>query len=292
MLDGGRDAEHTPEMNSYVTRLASLDGVSAVSEPAVVGNHVIRIDVFTPYQPLSDAARAMVDAVRVLPAPLLRSITGVTADQIDEEDSVASKLPLMLATIALTTVGLLFIMTGSAVLPFKVLLMNLMTVSVALGLLVVVFQDGRFEGVLDYTTQDGIQMAVPLLIFATAFGLSSDYGVFSLSRIREAREAGANNEEAVALGLERTGRLITAAALMFAVAMGALFSSDLIGAKEVGLGVAASVLVDAFLIRVFLVPSLMKLLGNLNWWAPAPLRRVLPAAVRVADCRPQTDGLA
>ena len=258
----------------YAQDLRRVDGVSAVTRPVTVGEHVVRVDVISSQPPLSDPARDVVADVRTVDAPLPAALTGVTADQIDEEGSVGDRLPLMLTIITLTTLALLFAMTGSVVLPFKVLLMNFMTVSVAFGLLVFVFQDGRLETLFDYTSQDGLQVSVPVLIFAVAFGLSTDYGVFSLSRIREARDAGASNEESVAIGLERTGRLITAAALMFAVAMGALVSSDIIGVKEVGFGVAASVLIDAFVIRVFLVPSLMKLLGDLNWWAPAWLSRL------------------
>jgi uncharacterized membrane protein YdfJ with MMPL/SSD domain len=275
-LDGDRRDSGTPAMAAYVERLERVDGVSKVTGPMPLGDGVLRVDAVTPHRALSDSARAVVDDVRAVVPPLPAALTGLTADQLDEEDSVKSSLPLMLAIITITTLVLLFAMTGSVVLPFKVLIMNFLTVSVAFGLLVVVFQDGRLEGLLDYGTQDGLQVAVPVLIFAIAFGLSTDYGVFSLSRIREARDAGADNEESVALGLERTGRLITAAALMFAVAMGALVSSNIIGVKEVGFGIAVSVLIDAFLIRVFLVPSLMKLLGDLNWWAPAPLRRLRP----------------
>jgi RND superfamily putative drug exporter len=273
-LDGDPADAKSPAMAAYVEQLRRIDDVTRVDGPAVVGDGALRVDVITSHAPISDAARVAVDDVRAVASPVPSSLTGLTADQIDEEESVAASLPTMLAIVTVTTLVMLFAMTGSVVLPFKVLAMNFLTVSVAFGLLVFVFQDGRLEGLLDYATQDGLQVAVPVLIFAIAFGLSTDYGVFSLSRIREARDAGASNEESVALGLERTGRLITAAALMFAVAMGALVSSNIIGVKEVGFGIAVSVLIDAFLIRVFLVPSLMGLLGDLNWWAPAPLRRL------------------
>jgi RND superfamily putative drug exporter len=159
------------------------------------------------------------------------------------------------------------------VLPVKALLMNALTLAGAFGVLVLVFQDGRFEGLLDYTSQGALEATQPLVLAALAFGLSTDYGVFLLARIKEARDAGADNEEAVALGLERTGRIVTAAALLLSVALGAFATSQIVFIKEVGVGTVAAVLIDATIIRALLMPSLMKLLGEWNWWAPAPLKR-------------------
>jgi RND superfamily putative drug exporter len=169
---------------------------------------------------------------------------------------------------------ILFLFTGSVVLPVKQLLMNFLGISAAFGILVLVFQDGRFEGLLGYTSQDALEATQPMLLFAIGFGLATDYGVFLLSRIKEARDAGADDREAVALGLERTGRVVTAAALLFAVALGAFVTSQLVFIKQVGLGSALIVLIDATIIRALLVPSLMALLGRWNWWAPSPLKRV------------------
>ena len=169
---------------------------------------------------------------------------------------------------------ILFLMTGSIVLPLKALLMNVLTLSATFGLLVLIFQDGRFEGLLGYTSQGALETTMPVLLFAVAFGLSTDYGVFLLSRIKEARDAGASDNEAVAIGLERTGRIVTAAALLFSIAIGAFATSEIIFIKENGVGTALAVLIDATIIRALLVPSLMELLGHLNWWAPRPLRRL------------------
>jgi uncharacterized membrane protein YdfJ with MMPL/SSD domain len=160
------------------------------------------------------------------------------------------------------------------VLPIKALVMNVLTLSAVFGILVLIFQDGRFQGVLGYTSQGALETTMPLLLFAVAFGLSTDYGVFLLSRIKEARDAGAGDSESVAIGLERTGRIVTAAALLFAVAIGAFVTSEIIFIKENGLGTALAVLIDATIIRALLVPSLMELLGKWNWWAPGPLRRL------------------
>jgi RND superfamily putative drug exporter len=165
-------------------------------------------------------------------------------------------------------------MTGSLLLPLKALAMNVLTLSAAFGILVLVFQDGRLEGLLDYTSQGALEATQPVFLFAVAFGLSTDYGVFLLSRIKEARDAGHSNSEAVAVGLERTGRIVTAAALLFCIAIGAFVTSEMIFIKQLGLGTALAVLIDATIVRALLVPSLMALLGEWNWWAPRPLARL------------------
>jgi uncharacterized membrane protein YdfJ with MMPL/SSD domain len=165
-------------------------------------------------------------------------------------------------------------MTGSVVLPVKAVLMNVLTLSAAFGILVLVFQDGRLEGLLGYTSQGALEATMPVLLFAVAFGLSTDYGVFLLARIKEARDRGASDSEAVAMGLERTGRIVTAAALLFSVAIGAFATSQIIFIKENGVGTALAVLIDASIVRALLVPSLMELLGKWNWWSPRLLRRL------------------
>src|SRR3954454_23396416 len=152
--------------------------------------------------------------------------------------------------------------------------MNALTISAAFGLLVLIFQDGRLEGVLGYASQGALESSQPVVLFAVAFGLSTDYGVFLPSRIKEARDRGVPDREAVAVGLERTGRIVTAAALLFCVAIGAFATSRIIFIKELGVGTALAVLIDATIVRAFLVPALMALLGRWNWWAPAPLRRL------------------
>jgi RND superfamily putative drug exporter len=152
--------------------------------------------------------------------------------------------------------------------------MNALGLSAVFGILVVIFQDGRLEGLLDYTSQGALEPTQLLLLFAVSFGLSTDYGVFLLSRIKEARDSGASDSESVAIGLERTGRIVTAAALLFAIAIGAFVTSEIVFIKQLGLGTAIAVLIDATIIRALLVPSLMQLLGRWNWWAPRPLRRL------------------
>ncbi len=172
------------------------------------------------------------------------------------------------------TIIALFVMTGSVLLPVKAVIMNLLTLASTLGILVWIFQDGRLEGLFSYDSVGALDLTQPILLGALAFGLSTDYAVFLLSRIKEAHDAGAETTDAVALGLQRTGRIVTAAALLFAVAIGAFATSRVPLIKELGVGTALAVLIDATIIRALLVPSLMALLGKWNWWAPAPLRRL------------------
>ncbi len=214
--------------------------------------------------------------IRALPAPPGATVLvgGATADFIDFQCSLAEHMPIALAIVIVATLVILFLMTGSVILPIKSLIMNFLNLSAVFGLLVLIFQDGRLEGSLDYTSPGAIEQTMPILLFAVAFGLSTDYAVFLLSRIKEARDNGASDSESVAIGLERTGRIVTAAALLFAVAMGAFATSQIIFIKENGVGTALAVLIDASIIRALLVPSLMELLGKWNWWAPAPLRRL------------------
>jgi RND superfamily putative drug exporter len=266
------DAAPGSEVERFAAELRDVPGVAAVAEPREVAPGLTRIDVISRHSQLDDRSQEVVRDVRALPAPFEVGATGPTADFVDTKDSLADHIPAALAILAATTFILLFLFTGSVVLPIKALLMNLLTLSAAFGLLVLIFQDGRLEGLLDYTSQGALESSQPVVLFAVAFGLSTDYGVFLLSRIKEARDNGASDREAVALGLERTGRIVTAAALLFCIAIGAFATSQIIFIKEVGLGTALAVIIDATIIRALLVPSLMELLGKWNWWAPRPLR--------------------
>jgi RND superfamily putative drug exporter len=150
--------------------------------------------------------------------------------------------------------------------------MNALTLSAAFGVLVLIFQDGNLSGLLDFKSQGALESTQPVLLFAIVFGLSTDYGVFLLSRIKEARDAGESNSESVAIGLGRTGRVVTAAAILFCVAIGAFATSQIVFIKELGIGTAVGVILDATIVRALLVPALMGLLGKWNWWAPTSLR--------------------
>jgi len=233
-----------------------------------------RIDLVAPGQPLSPRAQAFVRAVRAVPAPFPALVGGQTAAFIDQQASLGAHLPLALALLAVTTLVILFLMTGSVLLPVKALVMNVLTISAAFGALVLVFQDGHLQGLLGFSSQHAIDSSQPVLLFAVAFGLSTDYGVFLLRRIKELHDRGLSNEEAVARGLQKTGRIVTFAALLMLVAIGCFVTAQIIFIKQLGFGVAVAVAIDATLVRALLVPALMRLLGDWNWWAPAPLARL------------------
>jgi uncharacterized membrane protein YdfJ with MMPL/SSD domain len=265
-------ASDAAQVQSYAGSLSSLGGVTQVTAPQPVGSDTWKFDVQTNFGNFDPAAAQLVRDVRAEPAPFTVLVSGQAAAFVDLQQSLASRLPLAIAVVAVATVLILFFMTGSVILPIKAVLMNLLTLSAAFGVLVLIFQDGRFENLLQYTSQGALESTQPVLLFAIVFGLSTDYGVYLLTRIKEAHDAGMPNSEAVALGLQRTGRIITAAALLFCVAIGAFATSQIIFIKELGIGIAAGVLVDATVVRAFLVPSLMALLGRWNWWAPRPLQ--------------------
>jgi uncharacterized membrane protein YdfJ with MMPL/SSD domain len=261
---------------ALAAQVRNTPGVAAVAPPQPLrdGVNAIRAVSANPFN--SEGSQSTVERIREIDAPPGATVLvgGATADFIDFQDSLARHLPIAFAIIVIATLVILFLMTGSVVLPIKSLIMNVLNLSAVFGLLVLIFQDGRLEGLLGYTSSGAIEQTMPILLFAVAFGLSTDYAVFLLSRIKEARDNGASDSESVAIGLERTGRIVTAAALLFAVAIGAFATSKIIFIKQNGVGTALAVLIDASIIRALLVPSLMELLGKWNWWAPAPLRRL------------------
>ena len=279
-------------VRAYAERLRAVEGAGTVAPPRRLGPDTAEIDVLPPGDPVSQRNLDVMRAVRDVPAPVPVDVGGDAAAFADQQDSLRASLPLGLALLALTTLVILFLMTGSVVLPIKALLMNLLTLSATFGVLVLVFQDGRLEGLLDYTSAGGLEATQPVLLFAIAFGLATDYAVFLLSRIKEARDAGLADREAVAFGVERTGRIVTAAALLFIVAVSAFATSGVLFIKQVGIGTAVAVAIDATIIRALLVPALMALLGRWNWWSPAPLRR-LHARIGISEGPPaSTPGAA
>ena len=261
---------------AVAARVKRIPGVAEVLPPQPLRGDVTALQVVSANPFVSTASQTTVGAIRELPTPAGTTVLvgGASADFIDFQSSLASHLPIALAIVIVATLVILFLMTGSVILPIKSLVMNFLNLSAVFGLLVLIFQDGRLEGFLDYSSPGAIEQTMPILLFAVAFGLSTDYAVFLLSRIKEARDNGASESECVAIGLERTGRIVTAAALLFAVAMGAFATSQIIFIKENGVGTALAVLIDASIVRALLVPSLMELLGKWNWWAPGPLRRL------------------
>jgi RND superfamily putative drug exporter len=231
------------------------------------------LSVVPSVEPSSDAGQQLVEDVRDAPAPFPVLVDGQSAELLDTNDSLFSRLPLALGVIAVVTAVLLFMMFGSVVIPAKAIVLNLLSLSATFGAMVWIFQEGHFSGVLDFTATGALAAAMPILMFCVAFGLSMDYEVFLLSRIKEEHDNGADNRRAVAVGLERTGRIVTAAAVLIAVVFLSFATGGVSFIKLFGIGLTLAVLLDAFVIRGTLVPAFMRLAGEWNWWAPGPLRR-------------------
>jgi RND superfamily putative drug exporter len=253
------------EAESLTARIRELDDVARVDGPRGVGRAEL-ISISPSEGPRAAGSEELVREIRALDTPGELLLAGRAAEYVDQRESIAAHIPVAIALLVATTLLILFVMTGSVILPVKAVLMNVLTVSAALGILVFIFQDGRLEGLLGYASLGALDLAQPLVLVAVAFGISTDYGVFLLTRIKEAHDAGASNREAVALGLERTGRVVTMAAVLICIGIGAFATSQIAFIKELGLGVAFAVLIDATIVRALLVPSLMALLGRWNWW--------------------------
>ncbi len=274
-----RDASRLADLRA---RIGELPGVATVEQPLPVGADAALVRVATIDKPLAPASQAVVRRVRALGSPHEVAVGGMAAEFVDYKDSVVRHMPAALGLIVVTTFVLVLLMTGSAVLPLKVVLLNLLTVCAAGGVLVWIFQNGRLEGLLDYASPGALEATQPVVLFAIVFGLATDYGVMMLARIAEFRQRGEANTEAVARGLQRTGRVITSAALLLGTAVALFATSSIVFIKEVGLGVALAVAIDTTLVRALLMPSLMALLGEWNWWAPNWIRRRLGPGLNIA----------
>ncbi|CCH89621.1 conserved membrane protein of unknown function [Modestobacter italicus] len=261
---------------SFADAASQLPGVLAPADAVEVGPGTWQVDLVVDGGPEGDVAQQVVTEVRDLAADRDADVLvgGAAAEFVDQQAAIGDALPLAAALLVLLTVLVLWLMTGSVVLPVKAVVMNTLTAGVALGALTFVYQDGRLTGLLGYTSNGGVEPTNFLVAAAVVFALSTDYGVFLLGRIKEAREAGLAEREAVATGLGRTGSVVTAAAILLAVAIGAFSTSSISFIQQIGIATAVGVLVDAFVVRSFLVPALMGLLGKWNWWAPMPLRRL------------------
>lgn len=255
---------------------SSLPGVTSPAEAEELGGGTWRIDLEVAGDAAGADARTVVTEARDLAEDSGTDalVAGPAAEFIDQQDAIADTLALAAALLVLLTMLVLWLMTGSVVLPVKAVVMNVLTVGVALGAITWIYQDGRFTGLLGYTPNGGIEPTNFLISAAVVFALSTDYGVFLLGRVKEARESGLPEREAVAVGLGRTGSVVTAAAILLAVAIGAFSVSEISFIQQIGIAVAVGVLVDAFVVRSLLVPALMGLMGKWNWWAPMWLRTI------------------
>ncbi len=288
----GDPATHPAEIASFASDLSRVPGTARVD--ALTGSYVSGVQVAPPneasgrfaspagtwfsvvpsVEPLSADGEALVHHVRALDAPFPVEVAGPSAELVDSKASILGRLPLAAGIIALITFVVLFLMFGSVLVPIKAIVLNLLSLSATFGAMVWIFQDGHLAELLNFTPTGDIAISTPILMFCIAFGLSMDYEVFLLSRIKEEYDRTGDNRQAVAVGLERTGRIVTAAAALLAIVFIAMGTSSVSFIKLFGIGLTMAVLVDATLIRAALVPAFMRLAGDANWWAPAPLRRI------------------
>ena len=272
--DGAVDDVDRAALASFADAVRALPGVTSL-EVTGEGNGSALVSVRHDREGISGAARDLVAQVRDLPEPAGSEVLvgGRAAELSDLLSSLRSTLPWMGLFVVGVTLVLLFLAFGSVVLPAKAVAMNVLSLSASFGALVWIFQDGHLSGLLGFTTTGTIEATQPILMLAIAFGLSMDYEVFLLSRVREEWDRTGDNTAAVATGLQRTGRIITSAALLLVVVIGAFSTSGIVFIKMIGVGMIIAILVDATIVRALLVPATMRLLGRWNWWAPAPLAR-------------------
>jgi putative drug exporter of the RND superfamily len=263
-----------PRVTAYAAALSRQPGVAAVSLEHGLRGNVTAIDITPAGTSQGATAQHLVQALRAHRPGFRTWVTGPAAGLVDFRSEIIQRLPYALGLIALATFALLFLMTGSVLIPVKALVMNTLSLSAVFGALVWIFQDGHLSHLLGFHAFGAIEMWVPVVVFVFAFGLSMDYEVLLLSRIIECHDECGNTNNAVANGLQRSGRIITSAAFLVMIVFLGFAAGQTLGIKEFGLALAIAVAVDATLIRCILVPATMTLLGQANWWAPAPLRRL------------------
>ncbi|MCC3316406.1 MMPL family transporter [Nocardia africana] len=279
-------------ISGYATALSKVDGVNAVlsssgvyvsgarmggAPPGMANGSGQYLTVTSRFDPYSQQAKDQLQALRDVPAPSPALFGGAAAMNVDSLHALGQRLPLAIVLIALATFVVLFLFTGSVVLPLKAVVINSLSLTAMFGMMVWIFQEGHFSGLLGFTPTGFLVPTMPILMFCLAFGMSMDYEVFLLSRIREAwlgsDRTAADNDRSVAIGVARTGRIVTAAALLMAIVLGAMVTAKVSFMQMFGLGLTITVLADATVIRMLLVPALMRLMGRANWWAPRPLAR-------------------
>ena len=261
------------ELQRYLNQVSRIEGVARIGTPEIYGDD-IRIQVIPSISSRTTAAEDLIRSIRALEKPEGILIGGTAADFTDSQDGIARTLPWALGWVALSVLILIFIFTGSIILPIKAVLLNALSLLATLGAITWVFIDGHLKWLVgDFTVTGTLDTGSCILVAVVVFGLSMDYEIFLLSRIREEHLAGKSNIEAVATGLQRSARIITAAALLLAVVFGAFVTSGVTSIKMLGFGVALAVLLDATIVRALLVPALMRLFGEFNWWAPKFMRR-------------------
>jgi RND superfamily putative drug exporter len=263
-----------PALIAWLEETSAMDGVvdSSIRPDTPAGLTVV--DVVPAGTSQGAAATRVVETLRAHPPTFDIDVGGPAAELIDVKQRLASRLPIAAAVVCLATLVLLFFMTGSLIVPIKAVIMNILSLGASLGALAWIFQDGHLSGPLGFDSVGALDLWMPVLILIFAFGLSMDYEVFLLSRIKEVYDHTGDNDLAVAVGLQRSGRIITSAAALIVVVFAGFAAGEVLAVKQLGVGLAIAVIVDATLVRTLLVPATMKLLGERNWWAPRPLQRL------------------
>ena len=271
IIPGG--ANKIEQINNYTQEIAKVSGVVRVGEPQILGNDV-RVIAIHDMGPRTPDAEALIKQIRLIPSPDQTLIGGVAADYADTQIGIAKTMPWALTWIAIGVLLLLFIFTGSLILPIKAVILNILSLAATLGVITWIFVDGNLKWLVgDFTTTGSVDTGSIILVAVVAFGLSMDYELFLLSRIKEEHDAGRSNIESVATGLQRSARIITAAAGLLAIVFASFVLSGVTSIKMLGFGVAFAIILDATLVRALLVPALMRLFGERNWWAPKSLKR-------------------
>lgn len=266
-------ANKIEQITKYTQEISKVSGVVRVGEPQILGNDV-RVVAIHDMGPRTPAAEALIKQIRAIAAPDQTLVGGVAADYADTQIGIAKTMPWALTWIAIGVLVLLFVFTGSLILPIKAVVLNILSLSATLGLITWIFVDGNLKWLVgDFTTTGSVDTGSIILVAVVAFGLSMDYELFLLSRIKEEHDAGRSNIESVATGLQRSARIITAAAGLLAIVFASFVLSGVTSIKMLGFGVAFAIILDATLVRALLVPALMRLFGERNWWAPNSLKR-------------------
>ena len=261
------------QINQYTNEIAQVPGIVRIGDSQVSGNDV-RVTAIHSMGPRTPAAEVLIKDIRKIRAPEGTLIGGVAADYADTQIGIAKTMPWALLWIAIGVLILLFVFTGSIILPIKAIILNILSLGATLGVITWIFVDGHLKWLVgDFTVTGSVDTGSIILVAVVAFGLSMDYEVFLLSRIKEEHDAGRSNVESVATGLQRSARIITAAAGLLAIVFASFMLSGVTSIKMLGFGVAFAILLDASLVRALLVPALMRLFGERNWWAPNAMKR-------------------
>jgi len=271
IIPGG--AAKLEEIKNYTTEILKVKGIVRIGEPQVLGNDV-RVIAIHDMGPRTPLAEVLIKEIRQIPAPDQTLVGGVAADYADTQIGIARTMPWALTWIAVGVLVLLFLFTGSIILPIKAVILNILSLAATLGVITWIFVDGHLKWLVgDFTVTGAVDTGSIILVAVVAFGLSMDYELFLLSRIKEEHDAGKSNIESVATGLQRSARIITAAAGLLAIVFASFILSGVTSIKMLGFGVAFAIILDATLVRALLVPALMRLFGERNWWAPKSMKR-------------------